>query len=173
VKQSSHEKTLLKKNIEVGVAGKKVDIDKIDMEKMAEMTTPNPGTIEFPHSVGGAMIKPEDKGKIKGRSLSAMYEQTDMDMKQIYDQMQFLAQQAKTIKDRVDVSERIYQAQMSFQPLIGKIYHLYTKKDNMDTLSLIGPKEWGRSTPFEQYIATVKLMADHTWDILEKGQGEI
>ncbi len=153
--------------------GKKIDVEQIDMEKMAEMTTPNPGTLEFPHSVGAAMIKPEDKGKIKGRSLSAMYEQTDMDMKQIYDQMQLLATQAKTIKNRVDVSERIYQAQMSFQPLIGKVYHLYMKSDQTDTLSLIGPKEWGRSKPFDKFIATVKLLADHTWDILEKGDGEI
>lgn len=153
--------------------GKKIDVDQVDMDKMAEMTTPNPGTIDFPHTVGAAMIKPEDKGKIKGRSLSAMYEQTDMDMKQIYDQMQLLAQQAKTIKDRVDVSERIYQAQMAFQPLIGKVYHLYMKKDQTDTLSLIGPKEWGRSKPFKKYIATVKLLADHTWDVLERGEEEI
>lgn len=154
-------------------SGKKIDVDQIDMEKMAEMTTPNPGTIAFPHSVGGAMIKPEDKGKIKGRSLSAMYEQTDMNMKQIYDQMQLLAEQAKTLKDRVDVSERIYGAQIAFQPLIGKVYHLYLKKDQTDTISLIGPKEWGRSKPFEKYIATVKLLADHTWDILERGEEEI
>lgn len=154
----------------MGKSGKKVDVDKIDLERMEEMTTPNPGLIEFPHTVGAAMVKPEDKGKIKGRSLSAMYEQTDMDMQQIYDQMQLLAKQAKTIQNRVEISERIYQASMSFEPLIGKVYHLYVRKDNTDILSLVGPKEWGRSKPFEKFIATVKLLADHTWDILEKGE---
>ncbi len=150
--------------------GKKIDVDSIDMEKMEELVTPNPGTISFPHTVGGAIIKPEDKGKIKGRALSAMYEQTDMNMQQIYDQMQLLAQQAKAIQDRVDLSERIYQSRMSFEPLISRVYHLYTKKDGTDTLSLIGPGEWGRSKPFEKYVATVKLLADHTWDIVEKGE---
>lgn len=149
--------------------GKKIDVDRIDMDKMGELVTPNPGTIDIPHTVGSAMIKPEDKGKIKGRSLSAMYEQTDMNMQQIYDQMQLLAQQAKTIQDRIDISERIYQSRISFEPLIGRVYHLYTKNDNTDTLSLIGPNEWGRSTPFNKYIATVKLLADHTWDVLERG----
>ena len=73
---------------------------------MEEFTTENPGIISYAHNVGSAMVKPEDKGKIKGRSLSAMYEQTDMDMKQIYEQMQLLAKQAETIKTRVEVSRK-------------------------------------------------------------------
>lgn len=151
-------------------AGKKVDLENVDMERMAEMVTANPGTLAFPHTVGGAVIKPEDKGKIKGLAVSAMYEQTEMSMQQIYDQMQTLAQQAKTIQDRVDLSERIYQADMNFQPLISRIYHLYEMEEGKDVLSMIGPREWGRSTPFKRFIATVKLLADHTWEILEKGE---
>lgn len=150
-------------------SGKKIDVDKIDLEKMGEMTTPNPGIIPFPHTVGAAMIKPEDKGKIKGRSLSAMYDQTEMDMHQIYEQMQLLAEQAKTIQNRVTVSERIYQAKMSFDPIIGRIYHLYQKKDGTDTLSLVAPEEWGRSCPYD-FIATIKLLADHTWDVIKEGE---
>lgn len=151
-------------------AGKKIDVDQIDMERMEEMTTENPGIIPFPHTVGGAMIKPEDKGKIKGRSLSAMYEQTDLDMKQIYEQMQLLAKQAETIQTRVEVSERIYQAKMTFQPLIGKIYHLYTNKKGGDVLSMVAPAEWGVNMPFQAFICTAKLLSDHTWEILEKGE---
>ena len=155
-------------------SGKKIDVDKIDLDRLEDMTTENPlGTIAFPHTVGAAMIKPDDKGRIKGRALSAMYEQTDMDMKQIYDQMQLLAKQAKIIQDRVSVSERIYQAAIGFEPLIGKTYYLYVKNDGSDVLTLVGPHEWGRIMPYASYIATVKLLADHTWDILEKGQEEI
>lgn len=150
-------------------AGKKIDVDQVDLERMGEMTTENPGIIPFPHTVGGAMIKPEDKGKIKGRALSAMYDQTEMDMKQIYEQMQLLAEQAKTIQGRVSVSERIYQAKMSFDPLIGRTYHLYQKKDGTDTLSLVSPQDWGKNCPYE-FIATVKLLADHTWEVIEEGE---
>lgn len=150
-------------------AGKKIDLDQLDMERMGEMTTENPGIIPFPHTVGGAMIKPEDKGKIKGRALSAMYDQTEMDMKQIYEQMQLLAEQAKTIQGRVSVSERIYQAKMSFDPLIGRTYHLYQKKDGTDTLSLVSPQDWGKNCPYN-FVATVKLLADHTWEVIEEGE---
>ncbi len=149
-------------------SGKKIDVEKIDLERMEEFTTENPGIIPFPHTVGSAMVKPEDKGKIKGRSLSAMYEQTDMDMKQIYEQMQLLAKQAETIKTRVEVSERIYQAKLTFEPLIGRTYHLYTNRKGEDILSLVSPKEWGK-IPFQAFICSAKLLADHTWEVIERG----
>ena len=62
---------------------------------------------------------------------------------------------------------------MNFQPIISRVYHLYEIEDGNDILSMIGPKEWGRSKPFKKFIATVKLLADHTWDILEKGEDAI
>ncbi len=154
---------------EVKKAGSKIDIERIDLERMEEMTTENPGLISFPHTVGGALIKPEDEGKNKGRAVAAMHEQTEMQVQQIYEQMRLLADQANAIKKRVEVSERIYQAKMSFEPLIGKTYHLYEREDGTDLLSLIAPNEWGRSKPFSHFIATVKLLADHTWEVLEKG----
>lgn len=150
-------------------AGKKVDIEQVDMDRMADMVTENPGLIHFPHTVGGAMIKPEDKGKIKGRAVAAMHEQTEMQVQQIYEQMKLLADQANAIKMRVEVSERIYGARMSFEPLIGKIYYLYEREDGSDLLSLIAPEEWGRSKSFSKFIAEVKLLADHTWEVLRKG----
>jgi hypothetical protein len=148
-------------------AGKKVDIEQIDLDRMGEMTTENPGIIPFPHTVGSAMIKPEDKGKIKGRSLSAMYEQTELDMKQIYEQMQLLAKQAEVIQKRVEASERIYRSKMTFEPLIGKVYHLYINKKGEDVLSMVSPAEWGK-IPFESFVCTVKLLSDHTWEILQE-----
>lgn len=145
---------------------KKAIENPIDIDKIAE----NPSTLGYAHTVGGAVIKPEDKGKIKGRAVSAMHEQTDMQMGQIYEQMQTLAGQAKAIKDRLEISERIYRAEMRFEPLISHIYHLY-EKGSKDVLSMIGPNEFGKSLPFDSFIATVKLLADHTWEILEKGEG--
>ncbi len=127
----------------------------------------NPHLLPYAHTRGGFQIKPEDKGKIKGRAVSSMYQQTDMQLDQIRKQMELLAQQARHIQDRVEISEYIYHAEMNFEPLIGKTYHLYERKNGKHTLSMVGPKEWGSNPPL-QFIATVKLLADHTWDILEK-----
>ncbi len=145
--------------------GKKVDLDSVDLDKMEELTTENPGLIEYAHTLGSALVKPEDQGKIKARAVAAMHEQTDMQVKQIFDQMKLLANQANEIKKRVEVSERIYRSKMSFEPLIGKTYYLYEREDDTDLLSLIAPSEWGRSKSFSKFVAEVKLLADHTWEV--------
>ena len=41
----------------------------IDLDELKEKTSDDPGLISFPHAVGGAIVKPEDKGKIKGRAI--------------------------------------------------------------------------------------------------------
>lgn len=136
----------------------------IDKDKV----TDTPHSLEYPHHVGSALIKPEDKGKIKGRALSAMEHQTDQQLTQIYEQMQLLAEQAKKINLRKEISEKIYQAEFRFEPIINHTYHLYETKDDRQVLSVIGPTEWGRSIRKDDFIwqATVKLLADHTWEIL-------
>ena len=136
----------------------------IDPDKITE----NPGIINFPHHVGSAVIKPEDKGKIKGRAMMAMQDQTQREMAQLYEQMRVLAKQAKEIKKRVEVSEKIYSSQMNFEPVINHIYFLYEKEENSTVLSMIGPQEWGKELPYQKYIATVKLLSDHTWEVLDK-----
>ena len=130
-------------------------------EKIAQQ----PSLLPYAHTVGGAVIRPEDMGKVKSRSLVAMRQQTDIQLAQLYQQMQLLAEQAKLIGRRVEISERIYSAQMSFEPIIGETYYLYEKADGDDTLSLIGPQEWGRKKPFQSFIAKVNMLADHTWEV--------
>jgi hypothetical protein len=139
-------------------------VNPIDPDKI----TDNPGLIEFPHTVGGAMIKPEDQGKLKGRAVAAMEFQTDMQLNQIYEQMQLLANQVKTLNDRKTISQFIYTAEIRYEPFINHIYHLYTRENTTFLLSLVGPNDWGRTKQKLSFVATVKLLADHTWDILEK-----
>jgi cellobiose-specific phosphotransferase system component IIA len=148
--------------------GKKIDVERLDLERLKEKTTENPGILPYAHHAGSAIIKPEDKGKITGRAVAAMHSQTDMQMSQIYQQMQLLADQAKKIQARIEVSERIYQASIAFEPLINHHYFLYQKSDGTDFMSMIAPEEWGRKKDFAQFIAEIKLLADHTWDILRE-----
>ena len=133
----------------------------IDKVKVAE----NPGLLEYAHTAGGAVIRPEDIGKIKGKAQLAMRQQTNEQLSKIYKQMELLAQQAKDIKIRIDISERIYDAAIGFEPIINHIYYLYEKKDGSDILSMVAPNEWGRSFPFNQFLAKVFLLADHTWKV--------
>lgn len=135
-----------------------------DLENISE----NTGLISFPHHLGSAVVKPEDKGKIKGRAIAAMKEQTERQMAQLYNQMKVLSEQANHIKERVRISEKIYLAQINFEPVIGHTYYLYLKKDHEYMLSMIGPEEWGYELPFTSYQATVRLLADHTWEVVDR-----
>jgi hypothetical protein len=142
-------------------------VNPIDPKKVAE----NPHLLPYAHTVGGFVIKPMDKGRAKGLSIKAMEEQTQMQIKQIQEQIELLAQQARQIQRRVAISEMIYQSDMNFKPLISHIYHLYLRKNEATVLSMIGPDEWGFSGhKFAKYLATVKLLADHTWEILNENQ---
>lgn len=138
-------------------------VNPIDDKKI----TLSPSTLPYAHTVGGAVIKPIDKGRTKGLAVEAMHEQTNMQLNQIRQQMELLAEQARRIQQRVTVSEAIYKSDMGFKPLINHVYHLYEREAGNYILSMIAPDEWGRKgCRFNKFVATVKLLADHTWDIL-------
>ena len=150
--------------------GKRIDVDNIDLELMREKTTPDPGLIAFAHTVGSAIVKPTDAGKIRGKAVAAMHDQTHRQFRQLYDQMQTLVEQARDLEYRVKLSERIYLAKINFEPVINHVYYLYQRKDGTDFLSMVSPAEWGRVQPFEVFLGKVQLLSDHTWEVLE-GEG--
>lgn len=147
--------------------GKEIDIKSVDMNRLKLNAADLPGLVEYATNASSALINPVDEGKIKSRALRAMHQQTAKQMDQLLEQMQPLIEQAAKLKKRVEVSEIIYNAKMSFEPMIGQIYHLYLKKDETHLLSIIGPTEWGNDMPYKECIASVELLADHTWDVLD------
>lgn len=148
-------------------------INPIDGEKIAE----DAHLMSYAAERGGASIKAVDKGKIKGLAMHSMYEQTDMQLDQIKAQIELLARQANEIQERMSISEEIYQAEMNIDPIVGRTYYLYRRpaKDGSRAepaagravLSLISPAEWGPRPPYH-YVATIKLLGDHTWDVQER-----
>lgn len=133
----------------------------IDKDKTAE----NPGLIAYPHTIGSIAIKPEDQGKLKSRALTAMQEQTNRQLAQLQRQAALIAEEVNKLKNRVEVSHKIYTAQMSFEPFVGHVYHLYKKEEGFQ-LMMIGPDEWGKKPQHLEYQASVQLLADHTWEVL-------
>ncbi|MFM2439199.1 MAG: hypothetical protein RLZ16_196 [Bacteroidota bacterium] len=120
--------------------------------------------LPYASSAGSVAIRPTKEGVIKHKALSAMEDQTNMQLNQIREQIELLARQAQEIRKRKELSLMIYEAKITFKPQIGQVYHVYEKADGSHVLSLVAPSEWGGgSGPFAGFIATVKLLADHTW----------
>ena len=114
---------------------------------------------------GGFPIKPDDIGKAKGIAITAMEEQVQLQLRQIYDQVDTLARQAKEIRTRAEISYKIYQCDMKFVPTPGHTYHLYEDRKGNPMLSMIEPDRLGPLT--KRHLATVKQLHDHTWEILD------
>jgi hypothetical protein len=138
-------------------------VNPIDKDKVAE----NPHLLPYAHTLGSAIIKPLDKGKIVGMAMEAMYQQTGSSLQQIKKQIELLVTQAQDIHERMDVSEKIYKAEYNFKPNIGQTYHLYKRKNEDWVLSMIGPTEWGKKCPYN-FIRSAKLLSDHTWEIINQ-----
>lgn len=120
--------------------------------------------LPYAHMRGGFVVKPDDVGRAKGLAIEAMEGQVNGQLQQIYQQVETLARQAKAIRTRAEISYKIYQCDLRFEPRIHQVYHLYESEDGVPQLSLIAPDEWMTD---KQHLATVRLLADHTWEVIE------
>lgn len=121
----------------------------------------------IPLSISSPVIKPEDRNKIRANAVEAMHHYAQQEITILRKQAELIMQQVRDIEDRLQISEHIYESDMRFNPVVGQVYHLYEKDDHY-TLSLVGPLEWGRKgMPFKRFVASVKLLGDHSWDVLK------
>lgn len=141
---------------------------------MTEIITPEeesysgPASLSpIPLSIGSPVIRPEDKNKIKANAVEAMHHYANQEIAMLKKQADLIMSQVREIEARLKISEHIYESNLKFTPIVNQVYHLY-EKDNYYNLSLIGPTEWGRSKTVGKYVASVKLLGDHSWDVINK-----
>ena len=146
-----------------------IDLKNVDLDRLKRLSVERPGIVSFAASAGSAPVAKNEQQVIKNRSRQSMLEQLDIQMAQIMQQIQLLATQVEKLKLRREVSQKIYDSEIHFEPLVGKEYYLYDNGEQV-SLSLIAPSEWKDESKKNQFVAKVKLMADKTWDVL---QGEI
>lgn len=121
-----------------------------------------------PTHVASALIRPIDKGKLKAVALETVEKQAHEQIAMLKKQADLILEQVKRIEERVKISAEIYQADLGFEPVIGHQYHLYENEIGNRKLSMIGPNEWNtKSSRLWQFLATVKLNADRSWDVVK------
>ena len=78
--------------------------------------------------------------------------------KQFQTEFQELQSQIKSFVSRAAETQKVYQADFKFEPLVGEIYHLYEgKKRNF--LSLVEPSEWK-----VKHLGSFRLTSDYEWE---------
>jgi hypothetical protein len=141
-------------------------------EKPFEYYTGEASLSPVPTSISSPVIRPEDKNKIKANAVEAMHHYANQEISMLRKQADLIMQQVREIEHRLKISEQIYQSDIRFTPVVNQVYHLYEKDDHF-LLSLIGPDEWGSSRNSRKYVASVKLLGDHSWDVIRTASGEV
>jgi len=67
--------------------------------------------------------------------------------------------QYRQMMEQFEYNNLVYSAKYNFEPITGKIYHLYKSKDESTFLSLISPNECNFN-----YVGSFKLGPDKMWE---------
>ena len=106
----------------------------------------------YPTSISSPKFELPNVGLIRQESSKKMIDVFERERQEIIDRIQKL-------HTEYNDSIKVWESKISFEPIIGKEYHLYNF-NNQNTLSLIAPNEWNRS---ESYIGTFMLNSDKKW----------
>ena len=78
--------------------------------------------------------------------------------KQFIDRFEELKKEYQKLVDEYQWNDLVYQSKFTFEPVIGKIYHLYVGNDQKNFLSLIEPNFWDK-----EHIGSFKYNHDNKW----------
>lgn len=68
----------------------------------------------------------------------------------------------KTFATQAQQTQKVYQAEFKFEPLVGETYFLYRGKTS-DFLSIIPPGQWKK-----EFLGAFRLTSEFTWEAIEQ-----
>ena len=108
--------------------------------------------LTYGSNIGAPVIKTQDVSTWRQNKIQDVNAQ----FKAKYEE---LKAEAEKLINEYNWNDLIYsKAQYNFQPTVGGIYHLYSRKDESIFLSIIEPQSWGM-----KYIASFKLDSNNKW----------
>ena len=103
------------------------------------------------------MINPSDTVAWKNRCINKLNHKIKSELNELKDQYEALMKE-------FEFNQLIYDAKFSFEPIIGKCYHLYQRNNGETFLSIIAPHECDFDSLGSFYLNT-----DHIWEkVVEK-----
>lgn len=114
----------------------------------------NASLLSYPTNVGAPVIQIDNLVSWKSRGISTVNKQFEIKFNELKLEFENL------MKD-FEYNELVYNANFSFEPVVGEIYHLYRGDDGINFLSLISPSEWNK-----EHIGTFQLNSDKKWILI-------
>lgn len=121
------------------------------MSKKPDNVSDNPGILPYGSNVGAPAIVVNDIQFWKTPRIITVNQQFE-------DKFQELKKEYEKLIDEYRWNDLVYKAKFNFEPVFGKIYHLYYSNDGNVFLSLIEPNEWNK-----EHIGSFKYNYDNKW----------
>ncbi len=121
------------------------------MTKKPDNVSDNPGILPYGSNVGAPAIVVNDIQHWKEPRIISVNQQFE-------DKFLELKKEYEKLIEEYKWNELVYKAKFGFEPVIGKIYHLYYNKDGNIFLSLVEPTEWKY-----EHIGSFKYNHDNKW----------
>lgn len=115
----------------------------------------NASLLSYPTNVGAPVIHIDNLVSWKSRGISNVNKQFESKFNE-------LRIQYENLMKEFEYNELVYNANFSFEPVIGETYHLYRSDDGNNFLSLISPTEWNK-----EHLGTFQLNSDKKWIVIE------
>lgn len=106
---------------------------------------------EYPTSVGAPVIETIDTVAWKNKNLQSVNSQ----FKAKYDQ---LKKKMEDFKESFQDNQQVYSAKFNFEPIVGKVYHMYKNRKSESFLSILSPNECN----FD-FVGSYYLNEDKVW----------
>ena len=107
----------------------------------------------YPTSVGSVNFEPLVVDKSSSATANHYFNSKLNELKEEY----------KKLVEEYNWTKLVYEADYSFQPIVGHDYHLYEREDKSLWLSLIAPDEWDKP-----YVGSFKLLTNGKWERITK-----
>ncbi|MCX7245342.1 MAG: DUF2452 domain-containing protein [Burkholderiales bacterium] len=122
--------------------------------------------------VGSPAFAPIKIVEEKDKAINVARQNAKQEYERIMEQAEILMKQARALQARLDATELVHRAKFSFNPIHGKIYHLYFDKRNSENILIqSSPSEWSCGIPENwTYSMAVKKLGDSTWALVEDEQ---
>lgn len=111
----------------------------------------NPSLLPYGSNIGAPAIKPDNVNSWKNTGVIKVNQQLSVKFEELKTEYLKLVEEYKW-------NELVYKSKFNFEPVIGKLYHLYIGNDGELFLSLIEPSQWHRKC-----IGSFKLSNEQKW----------
>ena len=122
---------------------------------MTDNISDNPGLLPYGSNVGAPAIQVSNIEHWKSPRIIHVNQQ-------FQDKFEELKNEYQKLIDEYKWNDLVYKSKFSFEPVIGKIYHLYYTDNGKIFLSLISPNEWKK-----EHIGSFKYNHDNKWEKIE------